>query len=45
MEKPYHLIMELQHRAYWAIKDFNSNLDYTSHLRKLHINELEKNKK
>jgi len=26
-EKPCHLLMELEHRAYWAIKAFNSNLD------------------
>ena len=33
--------MELEHKAYWAIKAFNSNLDDASQLRKLQINELE----
>jgi len=33
--------MELEHKVYWAIKAFNSNLDDSSQLRKLQINELE----
>jgi hypothetical protein len=38
--KPYHLPVKLEHRAYVAIKAFNSNLDDASQLRKLQINEL-----
>jgi hypothetical protein len=39
--KSCHLPMELEHKAYWAIKAFNSNIDDASQLRKLQINELE----
>jgi hypothetical protein len=39
--KPCHLLVELEYKAYSAIKAFNSNLDDASQLRKLQINELE----
>jgi len=33
--------VELEHKVYWAIKAFNSNLDDASQLQKFQINELE----
>ena len=39
--KPCHLPVEIKHKAYRAIKAFNSNINDASQLRKLQINELE----
>ncbi|XP_073121729.1 uncharacterized protein [Henckelia pumila] len=43
--KPCHMLVELEHRAYWAIKNFNMQIDESEENRKLQLQELEEIRK
>jgi len=39
--KPRHLLMEIEHWAYWVVKSCNFSLDQAREERKLQLNELD----
>ena len=39
--KPCHLLVEIEHRAYWDVKSCNFSLDQVGEERKLQLNELD----